>query len=135
MGRLPKNTEDFGIEITDLGKPKVARGSISSWFVDKLLAWQRPENLRRFHLASIFCFPLIFVLIIILSIGNGLTLLIYNTLHIGIDLHPVIKHQTPSNLIPVITSSVHYHVYQQDGIACLVDTQWSPDSTLIAVLG
>ena len=135
MHRLPKNTEDFGIEITDLGKPHVTRGSMSSWFVDRLLAWQRPENLRRFRLASIFCFPLVFVLIVLLSIGNGLSFLISNTLHPGIDLYPDVKPQTSSNLVPGITSAAHYRVHQQDGIACLIDAQWSPDSSLIAVLG
>ena len=132
---VEQTEEDFGIEITDLDKPNVPGGNLSSWFVGSLLAWQRPENWRRLSLASIFCFPLIFVLIVLLSIGNGLYFLIASTFHPGIDLLPVVKSQTSSNLVPRITSTAHYHIYQQDGLACLVDAQWSPNSALIAVLG
>lgn len=56
-------------------------------------------------------------------------------MHPGITLLPVVKSQTSSKLVPRITSSTHYHIYQQDGLACLVDAQWSPNSALIAVLG
>ena len=132
---VEQTEEDFGIDITDLDKPNVPGGNLSSWFVGSLLAWQRPENWRRLRLVSIFCFPLIFALIVLLSSGNGLYFLIANTLHPGIDLLPVVKSQTSSKLVLRITSTTHYHMYQQDGLACLVDAQWSPNSALIAVLG
>jgi hypothetical protein len=127
--------EDFRIEITDLDKSHVPGDNLSSWFVGSLLAWQRPENWRRLSLVSIFCLPLIFVLIVLLSIGNDEYFLIANTLHPGIDLLPVVKSQTSSKLVPRIASTTHYHIYQQDGLSCLVDAQWSPNSALIAMLG
>jgi hypothetical protein len=132
---VEQTDEDFGIEITDLDIPNAPGSKISSRFMSSMLVWQRPENWRRLSLASLICFPLIFVLIVLLSIGNGLTLFIANTLQTGIDPLPVVKSQTFPNLYPNFTSAVHNHIFQQDGLACLVDAQWSPNSAMIAVLG
>ena len=132
---VKQSEEDFGIKISELDKPDAPGGNLSSRFVGSLLAWQRPKNWRRLSLVSMFCFALIFVLIVLLSIGNGLNFLIANTLHAGIDLLPVVKSPTSPNLVPRITSNAHDYIYQQDNLACLVDAQWSPNSTLIAVLG
>jgi hypothetical protein len=127
--------EDFGVEITDLGKPNMAGRGISSWLVSSLLSWQRPENWRRFRLVSMFCIPYIFVLIVLLSIGNGLSFLIARTFRSDSGLHQTIKPRSNAYFIPGVAPITHYHVQQQDGLACLVDAQWSPDSSLIAVLG
>jgi hypothetical protein len=128
-------TEDFRIEITDLGKPIFPGGTISSWFVNRLLIWQRPENWRRFRLTSILCLPLIFVLIILLGIGNGLSILISNTLYSDINPHQIVSPPNSLKLFPGSTSPKYNQIHQQDGIACLVDAQWSPDSKSIAILG
>ena len=56
-------------------------GRISSWFVDRILSWQQPGNRRRFRFASIFCISLIFMLIILPAIENGLSLLIFTITH------------------------------------------------------
>ncbi len=135
LEQIEQAQEDFEVEVTDLGKPNIAVRGFSSWFVDRLLIWQRPENWRRLRLASIFCFPLIFVLIVLLSIGNGLSLLISSSLNSGSDLHQTFKPQSNSYFIPGVAPIPSYDVQQQDGLACLVDAQWSPDSSLIVVLG
>jgi hypothetical protein len=135
LERIEQAEEDFEVKVTDLGKPNIAVRGISAWFVDRLLVWQRPENWRRLRLVSFFCFPLIFVLVVLLSMGNGFSFLISNSLYSGSDLHRIVKPQSNSYVISGMAPSPSYHVQQQDGLACLVDSQWSPDSSLIAVLG
>jgi hypothetical protein len=127
--------EDFGIEITDLDQPYMTGSGISSWVASRLLAWQRPEYWRRFRLVSLFCIPLIFVLVLLLSIGNSLSFLIAKTFRSDFELNQTVRPQSNSYFIPGVVPITRYHVHQQDGLACLVDAQWSPDSSLIAVLG
>ncbi|HEX9131826.1 MAG TPA: hypothetical protein VF844_06010, partial [Ktedonobacteraceae bacterium] len=133
--RIEQAEEDFEVEVTDLGQPGIAVRGISSWFIGGLLVWQRPENWRRLRLVSFFCFPLIFVLVVLLSIGNGFSFLISNSLHSGSDLYHTVKPQSNSYVSSGVVPIPSYHVQPQDGLACPVDTQWSPDSSSIVVLG
>ncbi len=54
LERIEQAEEDFEVEVTDLGKPNIAVRGISSWFVGRVLVWQRPENWRRLRLVQVY---------------------------------------------------------------------------------
>ncbi|HYK84273.1 MAG TPA: hypothetical protein VEV19_02830 [Ktedonobacteraceae bacterium] len=67
------------------------------------------------------------ILVLILSLSGNLSLLLAS-LHLPSSSKPV-SSSRPTTPLPAPPAP------QQDGIACLIDTAWSPDSTRFAVLG
>lgn len=132
---IEQTKEDSGIEITDLAKPIVSGNNISSWFLGRLLEWQRPKNRRLFYLIRILSFLLIFIFVIMPGMGKGLTLLLSNSFDPRTGQQLILNHTLSTKMFPSSSTIKYYHIKQQDGIACLLDAQWSPNSTLIAVLG
>src|SRR5215469_3240643 len=104
------------LEITNLDPSDHAGSTTTCWVSSKLLAWQRLSPRRRsFRLAS--------------AVGVLLLLGTFFSLNTGAFSHPIsVFHPPAASLAPASSP-------QQDGIACLADAAWSPDSHLIAVLG
>jgi WD40 repeat protein len=102
--------EDVIVEMTDLGLADQSEKSLPLSLTPVLLAWQRePSSRRCMRWVSRLGIPLL--LIILFSLNNGFSLLIMKSVHAPAQ-HP-----------------------KSESIACLVDTAWSPDSRVIAVLG
>jgi WD40-like Beta Propeller Repeat len=117
LENLEQQTKDIEFEITDLDQSDHIGGNITSWSASKLLAWQGLSPRRRgFRLAS--------------ALGVLLLLAMLFSLNTGAFSHP------RSVLHPPAAASLATPLFpQQDGIACLADAAWSPDSQFIAVLG
>jgi hypothetical protein len=126
--------DELKVEITDLDQPGKGGSSISWWLAHALLSWQRPENWRRWRLAGLLIVPLLFMLVVLPGVGNGLSLLVANGIHSGDDSSRSVQHRALATT-PGVVPEQYSHIHPQDGLACLVDAQWSPDSSLIAVLG
>ncbi len=103
-----KTYDDFTVEITDLSDQTENGLRMSVALV--LLEWQRSPKKRR-HVRWLNRLGIALLLVILFSLNNGLSLLIMKSLHTP-ALHP-----------------------QSKSITCLVDAAWSPDSSVIAVLG
>ena len=124
--------EDFKVEITDLAQTDSTKNSISSWCTRTLLSWQRPENRRHWRLIGISGIVLLSLLVVLLSLGPGLSSWITSNLHSGLvsqsglasDAYSSSSFTSPGPSLP-----------RQDGLACLVDAAWSPNGNFIAILG
>ncbi len=102
--------EEVIVEMTDLGPPERSDKSFPPSLAPILLAWQAsPKSRRCMRLVSHLGIPLL--LIILFSLNNGFSLLIRK-----------------SSYAPVPRPG-------SDSIHCIVDTAWSLDSRMIAVLG
>jgi WD40 repeat protein len=121
--------EDGEVELTDLDPPGKTDSGTSSWFRSTLLAWHYSSNkryLKRYwRLASAPGILLLLVLLCTLSHGLSLPIVssfstaLFSPARPSLALAPL-----PAPPLP-----------PQDGIACLADAAWSPDSHIIAVLG
>jgi hypothetical protein len=122
--------EDTGVvELTDLNPPHTTDSKTSSWFISALLTWQRSPgkwHYRRYwRLAS--APGVLLLLVILFTLSNGFSSPIVNSFSMALfpPLHPSsVLAALPAQPLP-----------PQDGIACLADAAWSPDSHFIAVLG
>jgi len=109
--------EDLEFEITDLDPSDHVGSNTNSWLDTTLLAWQRlPLKRRRWRLAS--ALGLLLLLAMLFSLNKASLSRPRSLLH-------------SSSAASLATPSFP----QQDGIACLTDAAWSPDSQFIAVLG
>ena len=121
--------EDGEVELTDLDPPGKTDNATSSWFRSALLAWQRSPNkryLKRYwRLAS--APGIVLLLVLLCTLSHGLSLPIVNSFRMAL-----FSPARPSlALAPLPAPPLPPH----DGIACLADAAWSPDSHFIAVLG
>ncbi len=109
--------EDIELEITDLDQSDHVGSNTTCWLASKLLAWQRlPPRRRRWRLGS--------------ALGVLLLLVTFFGLNKGAFSRPISLLHSPAGAALATPS-----LLQQDGIACLADAAWSPDSQFIAVLG
>src|SRR6266702_2258172 len=112
-----QTAEDIEFEITDLDPSEHVGSNTTSWFDTRLLAWQRlPPRRRHWRLAS--------------ALGVVLLLVTFVNLNKGAFSRPRSLLHSPA-VVTLATPSFP----QQDGIACLADAAWSPDSQFVAVLG
>jgi hypothetical protein len=124
--------EDFKVEITELGQVDRAETRLSSWYTRTLLSWQRPKNRRHWRVTGISGIVLLSFLVVLLSLGPGLYSLIARSLHVGLVSQPGLASDAYSSSRATSPGPIIPH---QDGLACLVDTAWSPNGNFIAVLG
>src|SRR5712692_3179246 len=112
-----QTAEAIELEITDLDPSDHVGSTPTCWVSSKLLAWQglSPRR-RRFRLGSTV--GLLLLLAMLFSLNKGAFSRPRSVLH-------------PPAAASLATPSFP----QQDGIACLADAEWSPDSQFIAVLG
>jgi hypothetical protein len=112
--------EDDQVTITDLDQEDLAGRSMCFWLASTVLKWQRFPQRRYWRLAWLPSFLLGLVVVLLMSQGFSSVL---------------VKSLTTALLPPSPPSPSLIPLPQQDGITCLTDAAWSPDSTTIAVLG
>jgi hypothetical protein len=122
---------DFGVQITNLEPSDFTHPSdtikyrLSRHIAEKLQA--SPPLLRRGKTRIAVTSTVALVgLIILLSVSGVFSALLATIAH---PAHPHFTTITQQSLI--LTS----HVGQEDGLSCLMDAAWSPDSSQVAVLG
>jgi hypothetical protein len=112
-----KTEEDITVEISDLDQPPATGSRLFLRIAPAVLEWQRVPKRRHWRWISSVC--IVLLLVIVLSMSNGLSffrVISFKATHTGAAV--------PSPRLP-----------QRDGITCLTDAAWSPDSSSIAVLG
>jgi len=123
-------SEDWQIEVSGLDPPRPPEILMPLWARRFVERWNSPRS-RRVSKASL---ALIFLLVIALLSGNQFFFLLANQLRTGFGLfqqaHPLQSSPALLNL-----ASPQARVRGQDGIACLLDAQWSPRGDAVAVLG
>src|SRR5260370_29874557 len=121
--------EDVRVEITDLDPPDNIGSSTSSWFASTLLVWQRSPNKRRYkrywRLAS--APGILLLLLLLFSLSHGFSSPVVSSFRTA--LFP------PARSALVVAPLPVPPLPPRDGIACLADAAWSPDTHFIAVLG
>ena len=126
--------EDWQVEVSDLDPPRLKRMSMPAWARRLMRRWQAPHSRQRLRRVSNAGMVLAVLLIIMLLSGNNFFSLMANQLRSGFGLFQQAAPRTnPSSSLNV--SPPLKHVHGQDGIACLLDAQWSPAGDAIAVLG
>ena len=111
--------EDEQIEIIDLGLPSPDGGGVSGWLSSTLLRWQR--SAQRWHWQAGF------------SLTLALLVAIFCLLNTASFAHVLALFPRPATFPAIARPSPSQQ--EQDGMACLVDAAWSPDTRFIAVLG
>jgi WD40 repeat protein len=126
--------EDVQVEISDLDLPPSQRVSMPGWARRYMQCRQAPDARQRLRKINSAGLALITVLVIALLSGNNLFSLLANQVRAGFGLF---QHAAPHPGQPPLlsVSTPLTHVHGQDGIACLLDAQWSPQSDAIAMLG
>jgi hypothetical protein len=126
--------EDWQIEVSDLDPPRPSQALMPVWARRVIERWHSPPVRKRLRKVSNVSLALIILLVVALLSGNQLFSLLANQLRTGFGLfqqaRPV---QSSLALLNPLTSPAR--VRGQDGIACLLDAQWSPRGDAIAVLG
>ncbi len=127
--------EDDAVEIVDLELPEKVRDNGPFWSASRFLAWQRSWNRRSFRLWTTLSMIFLIASVLLFSVhvslpnfesGNGgvgqslanMSFLAHNT------IAPPVQINASVELLP-----------QKNGMACLFDSAWSPDSTYVAFLG
>ncbi|MHB8597393.1 MAG: hypothetical protein ACYDER_11355 [Ktedonobacteraceae bacterium] len=130
--RLP---EDDAVEIVDLEPPEESGDTTVFWSASRFLAWQRTWSRRRFRLFTRLSMGVLIAVVLLFTIrgslpflagsGGGIAPPLANMSLLANNVAPAPLHIKPAlELLP-----------QEDGIACLVDSAWSPNSASIAFLG
>ncbi len=126
--------EDAQVELSDLDLPLSQRVPVPAWASRFMQRWQAPHTRQRLRKVSNASLALVILLVIALLSGNNFFSLLVNQVRAGFGL---LQHTAPrsnrSSLLSVSTPLTPVH--GQDGIACLLDSQWSPRGDAIAVLG
>jgi WD40 repeat protein len=124
--------EDTIVEIIDLDQIDDTPSRLPPWLSRKALTWQRPENRWRWRWATLVGIIFLTFLVIVLILGDDLTIWMTTYLHIGFSPQPSINTSAAS---PFKALSNGPQISRQDGLVCLVDATWSPDGNLVAILG
>ncbi len=130
--RLP---EDDAVEIVDLEPPEESGVTTAFWSASRFLAWQRTWSRRRFRLFTRLSMVVLIASVLLFSIRGSLSFLVGS----GGNVAPPLANMSllANNVAPAplhIKPALEL-LPQEDGIACLLDTAWSPDSASIAFLG
>jgi hypothetical protein len=122
--------QDNRVEVVDLESTESADYPEASWARRRALAWQRRLTRKRVRLLSASTLIALLVIAVLASVMQTWPLTIA-------ALFSSLSH-SPSSAAARPVSSINVAkvlLPQQDGIVCLVDAAWSPDSRLIAVAG
>lgn len=131
-GLLP---EDEAVEIVDLEPAEEMDGVVGFWSARRFLSWQRSWSRRRYRVVTTLSMGVLIVGVLLYSIHGNLPFFsgsnsdtapsFANLSLLANNIVPAPMHISPElELLP-----------QEDGIACLFDAEWSPNSTLLAFLG
>jgi WD40 repeat protein len=111
------------VEITDLEQYDTRRDSQCFWLAPLLLRWQRAPSRRYWR---VMCrVSLVLLLTVLFSLSN-----VFSS-----TLSERFRGTFFSRSLPSLPVSTLPTLPQRDGITCLKDAAWSPDSHFIAVLG
>ncbi len=111
------------VTIIDLEQRDPPGESKHSWLTSPLLRWQRSPHRRHWRLTCTVSFLLLLLVLLSLSRLSPASMIESFRRAYAPQAHP-----SPSgSALPVFP--------QRDGITCLRDARWSPDSRLIAVVG
>ena len=128
--------EDDAVEIVDLEPPEEIGTSSAFWSASRFLAWQRSWNRRRFRQVTTLSMLVLIAAVVLFSMhgalpfldnlgGNNVAPPLANMSLLANNPVPAPLHIKPAlELLP-----------QENGIACLFDSAWSPNSAYIAFLG
>jgi hypothetical protein len=124
-----QKADDEGDEvvITDLEHHDTDRGSWCFWLAPLLLRWQRAPSRQYWRVMSTVGFVLF--LVVLLNVSS-----VFSSSFSGRFKGTFFPRSHPRSLPPLPASALPT-LPQQDGISCLRDAAWSPDSHFIAVLG
>ncbi len=136
--------EDLDVEIFDLEllndteedtPTSLRKMQIPSWSVEPVLRWQRSFNRKRWRTMSVAFSLFLVCLVLLLNLHMTTTLLINARNAIASHIlkqTPKLteKIPTPLTLTPTLDISL-----AQTGYTCVTSEAWSPDSSLIALLG
>ncbi|HJT57075.1 MAG TPA: WD40 repeat domain-containing protein [Ktedonobacteraceae bacterium] len=128
--QVKQTQEDDAIEITDLESLDHFKRDLPGWFAHKILDWQRSPRRKPWQYACIT--GILALLIILVSLNNNFPFLIMNSLRADLSLSNA---ASQSHTLPSLLPRRTHGLNQQDGLSCLTDAEWSPDSKFIAVLG
>jgi hypothetical protein len=117
------DVEGDKVTITDLEQPDPLGESRHSWLTTPLLRWQRAPHRRRWRLTCTVSFLLLLVVLLSVSRVSPAAMIESFRRAYAPQAHP-----SPSASSLAILP-------QRDGITCLRDAMWSPESRLIAVVG
>ena len=123
-------SEDIQVEVSDLDPPRPPKISMPVWARRFVARWHAPRSRKVSNLSL----ALIILLLIVLLSGNQFFSLLANQLRAGFGLFQQ-SQPAPSSPALLNSTSTQARVRGQDGIACLLDAQWSPRGDAIAVLG
>jgi len=126
--------EDWQVEVSDLDLPRLKKPLVPAWAGRWMRRWQVPYSRQRLRRMSNAGMVLAILLIILLLSGNNFFSLVANQLRASFGLFQQAAPQTNLSSPPNASSPLK-HLQGQDGIACLLDAQWSPAGDAIAVLG
>ena len=135
MSEFDSNTQESGsqdiqVEVSDLDPPRPSKILMPVWARRFVERWHPPRSRRVSNLSLAL---LVLVVIALLS-GNQFFALLANQLRVGFGLFQQAR-PAPSSPALLNVTYPQARVRGQDGIACLLDTQWSPRGDAIAVLG
>jgi hypothetical protein len=115
------------VEISDLEHHDTGRGSQCFWRAPFLLRWQRAPYRQYWRVMSTVGFVL--VLVVLLNVSS-----VFSS-SLRVRFKGTSFPRSPMQSLPPLPASTLPTPPQQDGISCLSDAAWSPDSHFIAVLG
>ncbi len=126
--------DDAQIEVSDLDPPRQSEVLMPLWARRFVERWQSPGSRKPLRRVSNVGMALIILLLIALLSGNQFFSLLANQLRTGFGLFQQLRPAQSSPALLSLTSQQD-RARGQDGIACLLDAQWSPRGDAIAVLG
>ena len=125
--------EDWPIEVSDLDPPRSPELAAPVWARHLAERWHMLRSRQRMRRVSNVGLALIILLVMALLAGSNFFTLLANQLR----AFGLFQQSRPAQSSPAFlnATSPRGNVRGQDGIACLLDAQWSPLGDAIAVLG
>lgn len=136
--------DDLDVEIVDLeslddpeedSPTSFSKTHVPSWSIEPVLRWQSSFNRRRWRTMSV-AFSLVLVCLVLLLNLHTTTTLLTNTRNAIasriLKQKPVLAEKLPTPLTLTPTLAIPL---SQAGYSCVTSEAWSPDSSLIALLG
>lgn len=127
--------EDDAVEIVDLEPPEEAGRNTAFWSASRFLAWQRSWNRRRFRLFTTLSMIVLIISVLLFSVHATLPFLTGTGGNAASSLANVSLLANNAVPAPVQIKPALELLPQENGIACLFDSAWSPNSAYIAFLG
>src|SRR5438132_590844 len=119
--------EDDEVEITDLEQHDTRRDSQCFWLAPLLLRWQRAPYRQYWRVMCTV--GLVLLLVVLLNVSHVISS------SLSERFRGTFFPRSPMQSLPPLPASTLPTLPQRDGITCLKDAAWSPDSHFIAVLG